>query len=227
MNSYLKLNKKSFIPWLYIWLALTCFVANNIELKFNQFFEIINKEYGGDRLVVAEKWQKMIVDSVGLTEQEKVTLVNRFFNTQLFYQTDIQLWQQNDYWATPLETLGKGMGDCEDYAIAKYVSLRAMGISEDKLRLVYVKAKLPNQPKPLAHMVLGYYEKPNAMPLILDSLINQVLPANKRTDLKPVFSFNSEGLWSKNSQSSVASPTARLSHWRDVIERSSKQGIKW
>ncbi|WP_237707120.1 transglutaminase-like cysteine peptidase [Pseudoalteromonas sp. BSi20652] len=52
------------------------------------------------------------------------------------------LWKQNDYWTTPLETLGRGLGDCEDYAIAKYISLRALGVIDDKLRLIYEKQKL-------------------------------------------------------------------------------------
>lgn len=200
---------------------------SNIELNFNQFIQLINTNYGSSRVDVANKWQKIILGSAHLSEQEQVVLINRFFNAQLLYRTDLQLWKTNDYWATPLETLGKGQGDCEDYAIAKYISLRAMGIAEDKLRLVYVKAKLAGQVKTQAHMVLGYYKTPNAMPLILDSLVNPVLPASKRADLKPIFSFNSEGLWSKNSKTSVAKPTARLSHWRDVIERSKLQGVSW
>lgn len=200
---------------------------SNIELNFNHFTQLISTHYGSDRVEAANKWQKIVLGSAHLSEQEQVELINRFFNAQLFYRTDIQLWKQKDYWATPLETLGKGQGDCEDYAIAKYISLRAMGVAEDKLRLVYVKAKLPGQTKAQAHMVLGYYKTPNAMPLILDSLVNPVLPASKRADLKPIFSFNSEGLWSKNSKTSVAKPTARLSHWRDVIERSKLQGVSW
>ncbi|WP_350563201.1 transglutaminase-like cysteine peptidase, partial [Psychrobacter sp. CAL346-MNA-CIBAN-0220] len=91
--------------------------------------------------------------------------VNDFFARNLRYQTDILLWKQNDYWATPLETLGRGLGDCEDYAIAKYISLRALGVSDDKLRLIYVKAKIAGTNKTQAHMVLGYFATPNAQPL--------------------------------------------------------------
>ena len=74
-------------------------------------------------------------------------------------------------------------------------------------------------------MVLGYFATPNAQPLILDSLITKVLPAAKRVDLSPVFSFNSQGLWANNSTKSVASPTARLSRWRKILEQTSQEGV--
>ena len=73
-------------------------------------------------------------------------------------------------------------------------------------------------------MVLGYYPTPDAIPLILDSLINTIEPANKRPDLRPVFSFNSEGLWVGN-QSTQADPTARLSRWRDLLARVNAEGF--
>ncbi|WP_248291011.1 transglutaminase-like cysteine peptidase [Pseudoalteromonas arctica] len=189
----------------------------------------MNQQFGPVRVAVARNWQTMLVQSQNKTEQQKILIVNDFFARNLRYRTDIQLWQQNDYWATPLETLGKGLGDCEDYAIAKYISLRVLGIEDDKLRLIYVKAQIggPNSKQAQAHMVLGYFVTPNAQPLILDSLITKVLPSAKRTDLTPVFSFNSQGLWANNSNQSVANPTARLSRWRRIIEQTQQEGISW
>ena len=169
----------------------------------------------------------MLVQTQNKPEQQQILIVNDFFARNLRYQTDILLWKQNDYWATPLETLGRGLGDCEDYAIAKYISLRALGVSDDKLRLIYVKAKIAGTNKTQAHMVLGYFATPNAQPLILDSLITKVLPAAKRVDLSPVFSFNSQGLWANNSTKSVASPTARLSRWRKILEQTTQEGVMW
>ena len=99
----------------------------------------------------------------------------------------------SDYWASPLQALGKGMGDCEDYSLAKYFSLVSMGMPIAKLRLVYVRAQIGGQSQ--AHMVLAYYPAPGAEPMILDNLVSEVRPASQRPDLEPVFSFNSEGLW--------------------------------
>ncbi|MDC9509689.1 MULTISPECIES: transglutaminase-like cysteine peptidase [unclassified Pseudoalteromonas] len=201
--------------------------ASRLTIQFNTFIELMGQKYGPARVTVARNWQTMLVRTQNKSEQQQILIVNDFFARNLRYQTDIQLWKQNDYWATPLETLGRGLGDCEDYAIAKYISLRALGVSDDKLRLIYVKAKLAGTNKTQAHMVLGYFATPNAQPLILDSLITKVLPAAKRVDLSPVFSFNSQGLWANNSTKSVASPTARLSRWRKILEQTSQEGVMW
>ena len=83
---------------------------------------------------------------------------------------DQALWEKKDYWATPIETLSIGGGDCEDYAIAKYFTLKQLGVDESKLRLTYVKAIELNQ----AHMVLTYFENKRAVPLVLDNLINNI-----------------------------------------------------
>ncbi|WP_197479414.1 transglutaminase-like cysteine peptidase, partial [Oleiphilus sp. HI0132] len=81
-------------------------------------------------------------------------------------------------WATPLEFLATNAGDCEDFSIAKYFTLREMGIPDDMIKITYVKALELNQ----AHMVLAYYPTPDAEPLILDNLINEIKPAGQRTD---------------------------------------------
>lgn len=201
--------------------------ASRVNIQFNMFIELMGKKYGADRADVARNWQSMLIQAQNKPENQQILMVNDFFARNLRYQTDILLWKQSDYWATPLETLGRGLGDCEDYAIAKYVSLRALGVSDDKLRLIYVKAKIAGTNKTQAHMVLGYFTTPNAQPLILDSLIIKVLPAAKRVDLSPVFSFNSQGLWANNSTKSVASPTARLSRWRKVLEQTTQEGVMW
>ena len=116
--------------------------------------------------------------------------VNDFVNKVEFID-DIYHWGKQDYWATPLQTLVTKAGDCEDLSIAKYFTLTAMGVEEEKLRLTYVKALDINR----AHMVVSYFNKPNAEPLVLDNLNPKILPASQRNDLLPVYSFNANGLW--------------------------------
>jgi len=133
---------------------------------------------------------------------------------------------QADYWATPLETLGVGRGDCEDFAIAKYVTLRLAGMSDENLRLIYVRARTGISTFQ-AHMVLGYYADATATPMILDNLIGTIEIATNREDLTPVYGFNGEGLWLGSQRSaSAANPLARLSRWRDVIQRMQSEGIR-
>ncbi|MEK1943038.1 MAG: transglutaminase-like cysteine peptidase, partial [Pseudomonas sp.] len=134
-------------------------------------------------------WSDLINVSGDLPENEKLISVNKFFNRQLRFVDDQRNWHQEDYWATPLEALIKGAGDCEDYSIAKYFTLRRLGIPSEKLRITYVKALNYNQ----AHMVLTYYSSPTAQPLVLDNLIGDIRPASQRKELLPVYSFNAEG----------------------------------
>jgi predicted transglutaminase-like cysteine proteinase len=110
---------------------------------------------------------------------------------QVEFVDDNFLWGLEDYWATPLEFLSKGAGDCEDYSIAKYFTLRELGVDDKKMRITYVKALELNQ----AHMVLTYFETPRSIPVVLDNLIPTIKSATNRRDLLPVYSFNGTGLW--------------------------------
>ncbi|HEY1090263.1 MAG TPA: transglutaminase-like cysteine peptidase, partial [Burkholderiaceae bacterium] len=97
-----------------------------------------------------------------LEEAQRIAAVNDYINAHIEFYTDQEVWQRDDYWASPLESLMKGRGDCEDYAIAKYFSLFATGVPEARLRMVYVRATLDGRPQ--AHMVLAYYEQADAQP---------------------------------------------------------------
>jgi predicted transglutaminase-like cysteine proteinase len=154
---------------------------------------------------------------------QRLSEVNDFFNRRLAFQEDAVTWGVADYWATPLESLDKRAGDCEDYAIAKYASLVAMGVPTAKLRMVYVRARLEGQS--LAHMVLAYYAAPGAEPLILDNLRPEVLPASRRSDLTPVFSFNTQGLWQGVGQQTAGNPLVRLSAWRELVAKVQAEGF--
>lgn len=210
-----------------ILLLVTPLAASTIVIDFQRFHTLVASKYGTQKVQVSRQWEQLIRQSRHLTDQEKLAQANRFVHRNVRYMTDMQLYGQEDYWATPLETLGQGLGDCEDYAIAKYVTLRAMGIPDDKLRLIYVRARIAQggTHRVEAHMVLGYYSTPDAEPLILDSLIPDILPASQRRDLTPVFSFNAQGLWAGN-QRANQSPTARLSRWRSVLERMTREGVR-
>lgn len=159
-------------------------------------------------------------------EPARLKAVNDFFNRRVAFRDDSVAWGQLDYWATPLEMLAKGQGDCEDYANAKYFALLASGVPGAKLRLVYVRAQLGGPGGPVqAHMVLAYYPQPEAEPLILDNLINEIRPAARRPDLTPVFSFNAEGLWQGVGAVRAGDPVARLSRWRELLAKTREEGL--
>jgi len=170
--------------------------------------------------------QPLLAQAAAMDDDAKLQAINQFFNHRVTYAEDIDVWGQIDYWASPLEMLGQARGDCEDYAIAKYFSLVAAGMSVAKLRMVYVRAQLGGVGGAVqAHMVLAYYASPNAEPLILDSLITEIRPASRRPDLTPVFSFNSEGLWQGVGAQTAGDPVARLSRWREVLNKVKEEGF--
>jgi predicted transglutaminase-like cysteine proteinase len=138
--------------------------------------------------------------------------VNRMLNRVPFVEDSVH-WRQVDYWATPAETIGSDGADCEDFSIAKYFLLKELGVPIARLRLTYVKSLRLNQ----AHMVLAYYARPDAEPLVLDNLEDAVRPASQRQDLIPVYSFNDDEVWIELRGRS-GSPQ-QLRNWRALMER--------
>lgn len=203
--------------------TLTCIAFYNDKLQAS-----MAARYGEDGTHLLNAWIRMIEEQHQQNLNAQLNAVNQFFNQHIQFGNDKMLWQATDYWATPLETMGIRGGDCEDFTIAKYVSLLQLGIPKEKLRLIYVRASLSNTgvPRVQAHMVLGYYKTPTAIPLILDNIDHAVKSASLRPDLKPVFSFNGEGLWVGGSTQSKADPTSRLSHWRNVLQRMQEEGFE-
>ncbi len=208
-------------------LAILTIASPNID----RILQLAQSRYGAKATQMVQSWNEMMQAAQSMNEQDKVKRVNEFFNRKIQFGEDQAVWGENDYWATPLEFMGKGVGDCEDFAITKYFALRNLNVPNDRLRITYVKARIggPRSDVTQAHMVLGYYEDPTGEPLILDNLITELRPASRRTDLMPVFSFNSEGLWTGSGaaeKKDAGGSTAKLSRWRDLIARMQSDGFE-
>lgn len=134
-----------------------------------------------------ERWLSTIDGLRGLPLDEQVMRVNRFIN-QWRYRTDFTVYGRSDYWASPIQFLTNS-GDCEDYAIAKYISLRLLGIADDRLRLAVVQDEL----RDLAHAVLVVYLDGTAV--VLDNLTNAVLPHDRLVHYTPYYSVNETTRW--------------------------------
>ena len=172
--------------------------------------------------------QVLLRTSTLMSDAERLHAVNRFFNQRIVFATDAAVSGEEDQWASPLETLAKGRGDCEDYAIAKNASLLAASMAPARLRLAYVRARLSQpgqQPVAQPHIVLAYQVGAEDDPLILDNLHAEVLPASARPDLSPVFSFGTEGLWHGNGPARAGDPLQRLSRWRAVWAKMRAKGF--
>ena len=153
----------------------------------------------------------------GQVEMPFLRKTNEFYN-QIPYFSDMEHWGVEDYWATPVEIVASFGGDCEDYAIAKYMTLKDLGVPIDHMRITYVRAINLG----VTHMVLAYYPTPDADPWILDNLIPEIKLASARTDLVPVYSFNDDDLWLPNGTAKKGGASSvRL--WRDVIDKMEKE----
>jgi predicted transglutaminase-like cysteine proteinase len=182
------------------------------------------RRVGPQAVTATRALQDVMTVALRQDDMGKLDAVNGFYNRQVLFRDDTEAWGLVDYWASPLEMLGQGQGDCEDYAIGKYFTLVALGLPIAKLRLVYVRAQVAGGVQ--AHMVLAYYAAPNAEPLILDNLVAELRPASRRPDLVPVFSFNSDGLWQGVGSQAAGDPVARLSRWREVLAKARAEGFQ-
>jgi len=197
-----------------LWLAGIA-VADGLGIT-SGVLAMVTSEYGRSARGRVIEWQGLVDKNLASSDQDKLQAVNLFFNRNRFL-TDLEHWNKEDYWATPIEFISTKGGDCEDFAIAKYITLRALEIPDEKLRITYVKSLRLNQ----AHMVLTYYSSPRAVPMVLDNLINEIQPATSRTDLKPIYSFNGDGLWmaKMRGEGQRVGGADDLDMWKDFIVR--------
>ena len=188
----------------------------------------LRQHYGQRGNQAYAEWKRMLDSSVSATPAEKLARVNDFFNQRIQPGDGQQIWGRPDYWATPGEVLGSGRGGSEDFAIVKYFTLLALNIAPEQLRLVYVKPRGEAHASPVhisqVHMVLAYYEASDRDPLLLD--VGAILPAGKRPDLQPVYSFNSLGVWDETAKAVAAGDAGHLATWEDTLRRARAEGFE-
>lgn len=174
--------------------------------------------YGEQVGQAVANWMQMIDRASTVDIMQQLTIVNQYFNRVVLFDSDNQIWGAEDYWATPAELFNAGKGDCEDIAIAKYVSLRLLGVPDSQLRLFYVITEQQ------AHMVLVVLNGDQI--LILDNLISSIRPLANRPDLQPIFSFNQTELDLVESSVEQGDPTIRLSRWGNLLDKLANDGIE-
>ena len=172
---------KFFLPLLVLLSVLlnAQLISQNLELR-------ADKKYG----LSAEKRfifiQKDLINKYkDANDTVKLNVVNTWVN-KVKYDSDMHIYGLSDYWATLYEFVGKDRGDCEDYVIAKYYILKALGVDPHKMKFTYVVYR-DKRGHLLAHMVLSYLKVPNPKSkndiLILGNNNPRVLPASQRPDL--------------------------------------------
>lgn len=156
--------------------------------------------------------ENLLIATMGKPDTGKLELVNQFFNNRIRYTTDIEAWGVKEYWATPNELVKCGVGDCEDFAIAKYFTLRESGVGDDKLKIVYGKLITTGE----AHMVLCYDET-----FILDNRVDKIMTVADRSDFVQIIGFNCSGIWTfkRGKIKQTTRNSKRLIKWREFQER--------
>ena len=133
-------------------------------------------------------WRRDLKEWKSYSQGIQLELVNAYVNHQIKYTSDEVVYNAADYWASPAQSL-KGQGDCEDYAIAKYASLRELGYADADLRIVIVN----DMRKMLGHAVLSVKTAEGTM--ILDN--QNALPRRDEalSYYAPLYSLNAGGHW--------------------------------
>jgi predicted transglutaminase-like cysteine proteinase len=135
-----------------------------------------------------KEWKTFIAGEQGKPRLQQMADVNAFANRYPYIE-DIVNWGVEDYWATVYEFQRKS-GDCEDYAIAKYMSLRALGVSGEDMRIIIVQDLNLGG---ILHAVLIVFL--NGQVYVLDNQIKQVMLAVDIYHYKPIYSINEYHWW--------------------------------
>lgn len=134
-----------------------------------------------------QQWKSFLKSMRGLDRMSQVKAVNQFFNRQP-YILDPKNYGVPDYWATPGQFLSRD-GDCEDYAITKYFSLRSLGFAAESMRIVVLQDLNLNT----AHAILVVYMDDKAM--VLDNQVATVVDAANILHYRPIYSINEKHWW--------------------------------
>jgi len=136
----------------------------------------------------AKDWQVFLDRLQGTPAKEQLQAVNRWVN-QLPYRVDLENWDEEDHWATPMEFLNRGAGDCEDFAIAKFMALKSLGFTNEQMRIVVLNDTMINE----LHAILVVELDGEAM--VLDNYIKQIVTAERIHHYQPIYSINETAWW--------------------------------
>jgi predicted transglutaminase-like cysteine proteinase len=163
---------------------------NHARAEIAQELQIVDRCRTSDVCpAAARRLIDLSAEGAGRNGRARVGLINRAVDYAISPASDEAQWRVPDHWSSPLETLQSGRGDCEDYAIVKYLALLEVGISEADLRIVLMKNVFPSED----HAVLA--ARVDGEWLILDS---RTLTLVRDTDVKgaaPIFVLDNVGAW--------------------------------
>ena len=218
------LSRRSLLVWVAGAIGGAWALRGALAWDASQLQRKMASSYGQPGLQRLQAWMQLLQSQQGQNPPQQLVAINDFWNLKVVAGVDQNIWHEADYCATPLETLGKGSGDCEDFVIGKYFSLIRLGVPARQMRLIYVRARVGGvgSTQSIAHMVLGFYATPQADPLVLDNLVAGIQKASQRTDLTPVFSFDAEAVYVNGARSTSSE---RINRWQNLLVRMRQEGF--
>ena len=140
------------------------------------------------------EWKAFLVTLRDKSFQDQLDSVNTWANEHPYIEDQVN-WGMSDYWETPYEFMDIA-GDCEDYAIAKYYSMKNLGIPVERLRIIILQDLNLGG---IIHAVLGVYDGDELY--ILDNQSQQVKRALSIYHYRPIFGINENAWWAYHPRS--------------------------
>lgn len=136
----------------------------------------------------AQKFLGIVADGRARTGRARIGEINRAINLSIQPMSDLKQWGVDERWSAPLETLTTGHGDCEDYAIAKYVALTAAGIAPEDVKLVIVRDLAVSD----GHAIVAAHV--DGSWIVLDNRWLTLVEDNKMRRMSPLFVIDHTGV---------------------------------
>jgi predicted transglutaminase-like cysteine proteinase len=137
----------------------------------------------------AQKLINLSSEGAGRNGRARLGFINRAVNLAISPTSDEAQWRVTDHWSSALETLQSERGDCEDYAIVKYLALLDTGMSEADLKIVLMRSIFPNED----HAVVA--ARVDSEWLILDNRTLTLVRDTNLTRTVPAFVLDEVGAW--------------------------------
>lgn len=169
------------------------------------------------------EFEALVVSARALDFDRRIAFINIEVNQRIEYVADPASVPGADVWSTPCETLARGAGDCEDFAITKFFLLLASGYPQHGVRLLYARyRRIDLQAAPVPHMV-ALAQWPFVDPLVMDSVNPLLIALSRRDDLHPIFSFDQSAIWQQVDAVPMSPRRRGIRPWRTTLARTVQQ----
>ena len=169
------------------------------------------------------EFEALAVAARALDFNRRIAFINVEVNQRIAYAADPESAPGADVWSTPCETLARGTGDCEDFAITKFFLLLASGSPRHGVRLLYARyRRLELRAAPVPHLVV-LARWPLVDPLVMDCITPLLVSLSCRDDLQPVFSFDQSAVWERVDAVPMSPERSGIRPWRTTLARTGEQ----